>query len=90
MARGLRIKFVTRSGARSAFYSVVPGVKQPGREGNHSLPSSVEVTNYQSYISTTAPCPPRTRLHGADMDTFTCFTCNNNNNNNNNNISVFA
>jgi len=47
---------------------------------------------YQSDISNTAPCPPYTCLRGADMDTFTCFTCDDDddNNNNNNNCSEWV
>jgi len=36
-----------------------PGVKWPGREADHSLPSSAEVNNERSYTST-----PAIRLHG--------------------------
>jgi hypothetical protein len=39
--------------------SSFPGVKRPGREADHSPPTSVEVKNAWSYISTL----PR-RLHG--------------------------
>jgi len=35
------------------------GIKRPGREGNHSPPSSADVKNAWSYTST-----PPTRLHG--------------------------
>jgi hypothetical protein len=52
------------SGAHSASYPVgitnsFPGVKRPGREADHSPPSSAEVKNAWSYTST-API----RLHG--------------------------
>jgi len=40
---------------------------------------------YQSDISNTAPCPPYTCLRGADMDTFTCFTCDDDDDDDNNN-----
>jgi hypothetical protein len=33
-----------------------PGVKQPGREANHSLPSSSEVRNECSYTATPTTC----------------------------------
>jgi hypothetical protein len=36
-----------------------PGIKRPGREADHSPPSSVEVENAWSYTST-----PTIRLHG--------------------------
>jgi hypothetical protein len=36
-----------------------PGLKQPGREADHSPPSNVEVKNAWGYTST-----PLTRLHG--------------------------
>jgi hypothetical protein len=52
------------SGAHPASYTMVLGdlslgVKRPGREANHSPPSSVEVKNEWSYTST-----PSIRLHG--------------------------
>jgi hypothetical protein len=47
----------TASGAHRASYPIctgvlTPGVKQPGREAVHSLPSSAEVENAWSYTST--------------------------------------
>jgi hypothetical protein len=42
-------------GARGSF----PGVKRPGREADHSPPTSAEVKNVLSYTST-----PPIRLHG--------------------------
>jgi hypothetical protein len=54
----------TGSGAHPASYPVgtrgfFPGVKRPGREADHSTPSSAEVKNVWSYIST-----PLIRLYG--------------------------
>ena len=39
------------------------GTKRPGREVNHSPPSSDEVKNEWSYVST-----PPIRLHGVDRE----------------------
>jgi hypothetical protein len=52
------------SGAHPASYPMdtggsFPGVKRPGREADHSPPSSAEVKNEWSYTST-----PPIRLHG--------------------------
>jgi hypothetical protein len=49
--------FQTGSGAHPASYPTdtgrsFPGVKRPGREADHSLPSSAEVKNAWSYTST--------------------------------------
>jgi hypothetical protein len=54
----------TTSGVHSSSYSVgtrcfCPGVKRPGREADHSPPSSGDVENACSYTST-----PLIRLHG--------------------------
>jgi hypothetical protein len=43
----------------------IPGVKQLGREVNHSLPSHAEVKNKHSYTST-----PSIWLHGMDKEHF--------------------
>jgi hypothetical protein len=40
-----------------------PGVKQPGRESDHSPPSSAEVENAWSYTST-----PPMRFHGVGLN----------------------
>ena len=45
-----------------------PGVKRPGREVNHSPPSSVEVNNEWSSTSTTPVC-----LHGIGREHFTFY-----------------
>jgi len=42
-----------------------PGVKQPGREAEHSLPPSAEVRNEWNYTATTT-----TRLHGVAGNNF--------------------
>jgi hypothetical protein len=52
------------SGAHSASFTMIPGalslgIKRPGREADHSPPTSVEVKNEWSYN----PTPP-IRLHG--------------------------
>jgi hypothetical protein len=39
-----------------------PGIKLPGREADHSPPSSAEVKNAWSYTST-----PTIRLHGVGL-----------------------
>jgi hypothetical protein len=39
------------SGAYSAFHPIRTRVKRPGREADHSLPSSVEVKNAWRYTS---------------------------------------
>jgi hypothetical protein len=44
----------------------VPGVQHPEHEVKHSLPSSVEVKNKWSYVSTPYVCP-----HGMDTDNST-------------------
>jgi hypothetical protein len=54
----------TGAGAHPSSYLIgtrgtFPGVKRPGREADHSPPSSVEVKNAWSYTST-----PSIRLHG--------------------------
>jgi hypothetical protein len=59
------------SGAHPASYPVVPGdlsleVKRPGREANHSPPSSAEVKNAWSYTST---LPNTSSWHGASLST---------------------
>jgi hypothetical protein len=48
-----------------------PGVKQQGREVNHSPPSSAEVKNEWSYTSTLPTC-----LHGVDRENFNFVTFN--------------
>jgi hypothetical protein len=48
-----------------------PGVKRPGREPDHSPPSSAEVRNVWSYTST-----PQVRIHGVELrhrDSFTFY-----------------
>jgi hypothetical protein len=60
----------TVSGAHRVSYSMStgvlsPGAKRPGREVNHSPPSSAEVKNEWSYSSS-----PSIRLHSMDRDNF--------------------
>jgi hypothetical protein len=63
----LRHRILTGSGDHPASYPMgnggggvlTLGVKRPGSEANHSLPSSDEVKNASSYTST-----PPIRLHG--------------------------
>jgi hypothetical protein len=52
----------------SWFWLSFPEVKQPGHDVDHSPPSSDEVKNEWSYIST-----PPIRLHGEIRDKFTFF-----------------
>jgi hypothetical protein len=57
----LHHRFQTVSGAYPASYSMgtrgsFPGVKRPGREANHSPPSTAEVKNAWSYTSTLPIC----------------------------------
>jgi len=62
--------------------AVTQGRKQQGHEADHSPPSSAEIKNAWSCIST-----PPIRLHGVALIKYRekFFTNNNNNNNNNNN-----
>jgi hypothetical protein len=60
----------TGSGAHPASYPVgsrdpSPGVKRPGREADHSPPSSAEVKNAWCYTST----PNTSSWHGASLST---------------------
>jgi hypothetical protein len=60
----LRCRLQNGSGAHPASYLMgttdsFPGVKRPGREADHSPPSSAEVKNACIYTST-----PPIRLHG--------------------------
>jgi len=41
----------------------LPGIKRPGREADHSPPSSSEVKNVCKYT-----CTPRLRLHGVVLN----------------------
>jgi hypothetical protein len=59
-------------GTRGSF----PGVKQPRREADHSLPSSVKVKNAWSYTSTPPVCLHGVVLsYGKQRDNFTFTFC---------------
>jgi hypothetical protein len=60
------------------------GIKRPGREADHSSPSSAEVKNVWSYTST-PNTPSWLCAQLKQRDNFN-FYYNNNNNNNNNNV----
>jgi hypothetical protein len=70
-----RRRVQTVSGAHPASYPMgircsFPEGKAAGREANHSLPSSAEVKNAQSYTST-----PPVRLHGVVLNWARSGTC---------------
>jgi hypothetical protein len=63
-----RAKRADRLWVQSSHRGSLPGVKRPGREVNHSLPSSAEVKNEWNYTSA-----PHTCLLGVDRENFTSY-----------------
>jgi hypothetical protein len=65
-------RFQTGSGAHAASYpDGYQGIKPPGREADHSTPTSAEVSDAWSYTST-----PQIRLHGVvRRNNFTFYLC---------------
>jgi len=61
-------RFVTQSHAHWVVVALSPGVKWPVCEAHHPYPSSAEVKNYRTYIST-----PTYTSQGMHRDNFVYF-----------------